>query len=51
MKNDGARAVPVTRIDAAAAKCAKLTAARNGKGKAKGLAKKQNTAACLKKAV
>ena len=50
MKNDGARAAAVTRIDAAAAKCAKLTTARNGKGKAKGIAK-QTLAACLKKIV
>ena len=41
---------PVTRIDAAAAKCAKLTTPKNGKGKAKGLAKHNTLAACLKKA-
>lgn len=51
MRNDGARAAAVTRIDAAAAKCAKLTAAKKGKGKAKGLAKQAALAACVKKAV
>ena len=45
MKNDGARAASVTRIDAAAAKCAKLTTPKNGKGKAKGLAKHNTLAA------
>ena len=50
MRNDGARAAAVTRIDAAAAKCAKLTAAKKGKGKAKGLAKHAALAACVKKA-
>jgi hypothetical protein len=49
MKNDALRASAVTRIDAAAAKCAKLTTAKNGKGKAKGLAKQAALAACLKK--
>jgi hypothetical protein len=49
MKNDALRASAVTRIDAAAAKCAKLTTAKNGKGKAKGLAKQTALAACLKK--
>ncbi len=48
MKNDSARSAAVTRIDAAAAKCARLTTAKNGKGKAKGLAK-QTLVACLKK--
>lgn len=51
MRNDSARAAAVTRIDAAAAKCAKLTTAKNGKGKTKGLAKQTTLAACLKKAV
>jgi hypothetical protein len=51
MRNDSARAAAVTRIDAAAAKCAKLTTAKNGKGKAKGLAKQTTLEACLKKAV
>jgi hypothetical protein len=51
MKNDSARAAAVTRIDAAAAKCAKLTTAKNGKGKAKGLAKQATLAACLKKTI
>lgn len=50
LKNDSARAAAVTKIDAAAAKCAKLTTAKNGKGKAKGIAK-QTLAACLKKKV
>jgi hypothetical protein len=51
MKNDSARAAAVTRIDAAATKCAKLTTAKNGKGKAKGLAKQATLAACLKKTI
>lgn len=51
MRNDSARTAAVTRIDAAAAKCAKLAAAKNGKGKAKGVAKQTALAACLKKAV
>ena len=51
MRNDSARAAAATRIDAAAAKCTKLTAAKKGKGKAKGLAKQTALAACLKKAV
>ena len=51
MRNDSARTAAVTRIDAAATKCAKLTAAKNGKGKAKGIAKQTALAACLKKAV
>jgi hypothetical protein len=51
MKNDTARSAAVTRIDAAAAKCAKLTAAKNGKGKARELAKQTALAACLKKTV
>lgn len=50
MKTDAARATAVTRIDAAAARCAKLTAAaKKGKGKAKGIAKQTSLAACLKK--
>ncbi|HET9937950.1 MAG TPA: hypothetical protein VFQ28_04120 [Gaiella sp.] len=53
MKTDTARAAAVTRIDAAAARCAKATVtAGKGKGKAKGLAKKQaSLAVCLKKTV
>jgi hypothetical protein len=53
MRNDSARAAAATRIDAAAAKCTKLTATKKGKGKgkAKGLAKQTALAACLKKAV
>ncbi len=52
MKSDAARATAVTRIDAAAARCAKLTAAaKKGKGKAKGIAKQTSLAACLKKTV
>jgi hypothetical protein len=51
MKNDSARAAAVTRIDVAAAKCAKLTSAKNGKGKGKGLAKQTAFAVCLKKSV
>jgi hypothetical protein len=53
MKTDAARATAVTRIDAAAARCAKGTV-RTGKakGKAKGQVKKQATlVACLKKSV
>ena len=49
MKNDSARTAAVTRIDAAAAKCAKLATAKNGKGKAKGLARQTTLASCLKK--
>lgn len=50
MKTDAARATAVTRIDAAATRCAKLTvAAKKGKGKAKGIAKQTSLAACLKK--
>jgi len=51
MKSDAARSSAVTRIDAAAAKCAKLGVTKNGKGKAKGLAKQTSLAACLKKTV
>jgi hypothetical protein len=51
MTNDSARAAAVTRIDTSATKCAKLTTAKNGKGKAKGKAKHTALAACLKKAV
>jgi hypothetical protein len=53
MKTDTARAAAVTRIDAAAARCAKATVTTGkGKGKAKGLAKKQaSLAVCLKKTV
>ena len=51
MKTDAARATAVTRIDAAAARCAKGTV-RTGKGKAKGQVKKQATlVACLKKSI
>ena len=49
IKTDAARSAAVTRIDGAAAKCAKLTTAKNGKGKAKGLAKQTPLMACLKK--
>ncbi len=53
MKTDAARASAVTRIDAAAARCAKATVATGkGRGKAKGHAKKQATlVVCLKKSV
>jgi hypothetical protein len=53
MKTDAARATAVTRIDAAAARCAKGTVRTgNAKGKAKGQVKKQATlVACLKKSV
>ena len=53
MKTDAARATAVTRIDAAAARCAKATVTTGkGKGKAKGQVKKQATlVACLKKSV
>ena len=51
MKTDTARTAAVARIDAAAARCAKATVTK-GKGKAKGLAKKQaSLAVCLKKTV
>ncbi len=53
MKTDAARATAVTRIDAAAARCAKATVTTGkGKGKAKGQVKKQATlVVCLKKSV
>ncbi len=53
MTTDTARAAAVTRIDAAAARCAKATVATGkGRGKAKGHAKKQATlVVCLKKSV
>ena len=54
MKTDAARASAVTRIDAAAARCAKatVTTTGKGKGKAKGHVKKQaSLAVCLKKTV
>ena len=53
MKTDAARASAVTRIDAAAARCAKATVTTGkGKGKAKGNVKKQATlVVCLKKSV
>jgi hypothetical protein len=53
MKTDAARATAVTRIDAAAARCAKGTVRTGkGKGKAKGQVKKQATlVACLKKSI
>ena len=53
MKTDAARATAVTRIDAAAARCAKATGTTGkGKGKAKGQVKKQATlVVCLKKSV
>ena len=53
MKTDAARAAAVTRIDAAAARCAKATVTTGkGKGKAKGNVKKQATlVVCLKKSV
>ena len=53
MKTDAARAAAVTRIDAAAARCAKATVTTGkGKGKAKGNVKKQATlVVCLKKFV
>jgi hypothetical protein len=54
MKTDVARAAAVTRIDAAAARCAKATVGASGKGrgKAKGLAKKRaSLAVCLEKTV
>ncbi|HEY6075673.1 MAG TPA: hypothetical protein VIV36_02470 [Gaiella sp.] len=50
MKTDTARATAVTRIDAAAARCAKATAT-TGKGKAKGHVKQATLVVCLKKAV
>ena len=50
MKSHAARATAVTRIHAAAERCAKLTvAAKEGKGKAKGIAKHTSLAGCLKK--
>ena len=53
MTTDAARAAAVTRIDAAAARCAKATVTTGkGKGKAKGHVKKQATlVVCLKKSV
>ena len=53
MTTDAARAAAVTRIDAAAARCAKATVTtRKGKGKAKGHVKKQAAlVVCLKKSV
>lgn len=53
MKSPSARATAVTRIHAAAARCAKLTVAASkgkGKGKAKGVTKHASLAACLEKA-
>ena len=53
MKTDAARATAVTRIDAAAARCAKATVTTGkANGKAKGQVKKQATlVVCLKKSV
>ena len=53
MTTDAARAAAVTRIDAAAARCAKATVTTGkGKAKAKGHVKKQTTlVVCLKKSV
>ena len=53
MKTDAARAAAVTRIDAAAVRCAKSTVTTGkGKGKANGHVKKQATlVVCLKKSV
>jgi hypothetical protein len=53
MKTDAARAAAVTRIDAAAARCAKATVTTGkGKGKAKGQVKTQATlVVCLEKSV
>jgi hypothetical protein len=53
MKTDVARAAAVTRIDAAAARCAKATVTiGKGKGKGKGNVKKQAAIVlCLKKSV
>ncbi|MGL6278358.1 MAG: hypothetical protein ACRC50_02225 [Gaiella sp.] len=50
MRDDSARAAAVERIDTAAAKCARLTTAKKGGGKAKSRAKKAAVVACLRKA-
>jgi hypothetical protein len=51
MKNDSARAAAVTRIDAAAERCAERTTGGKGKGKGKAKGQAKQLATCLKRAV